>query len=98
SIALAAGGAIERATLLTTVRKRVVQALRSLDGGRSAGRIDERWYWAAPLLLEDRPAVDTWLAMVDPFLSEAETGPTDLARVRDAIKTVLNDPGHLGKR
>ena len=98
SIALVAGVAIERETLLTTVRKKVVQALRSLSGGRSEGRIDERWYWAAPLLLEDRAAVDVWLAMVDPFLSEGETGPTDLARVRDAIEAVLNDPGQLGQR
>jgi len=98
SIALAAGGAIERATLLTTVRKKVVEALRSLDGGRSAGRIDERWYWAAPLLLEDRAAVDIWLAMVDPFLSEGETGQPDLTRVHDAIQAVLNDPGQLGQR
>ena len=98
SIALTAGGAIERTTLLTAVRKQVVQALRSLAGGRSAGRIDERWYWAAPLLLEDRAAVDNWLEMVDPFLSEGETGPADLARVRDAIQAVLDDPGQLGRR
>jgi hypothetical protein len=36
--------------------------------------------------------------MVDPFLTEGETGPTDRARIRDAIKAVLADPRQLGKR
>lgn len=98
SLALAAGGAIERATLMTNVRQKVVKGLRSLAGGPAAGRIDERWYWAALLLLENRRAVDSWLATPDPFLSEGETGPVDLARVRDAIQSVLDNPGQLGRR
>ena len=96
--ALLAGVPVERAALLTAIRKQVVQALRSLAGGRSSGRIDERWYWAAPLLLEDRRAADGWLAAVDPFLSEGETGPSDLDRVLDAILAVLDEPEQLGRR
>ena len=98
SFALVAGGSVERATLLRAVRKQVVQALRSLAGGRSAGRIDERWYWAALLLLEDRGTVDGWLATVDPFLSEGETGLSDLDRVRNSIQAVLDYPEQLGRR
>lgn len=96
--ALAAGAPVERAALLTGVRKQVVLALRSLEGGRSSGRIDERWYWAAPLLLEDRREADCWLATIDPFLREGEAAPSDLDRVRDAIHAVLNEPEQLGRR
>ena len=48
------------------------------------------------LLLEDRRAADGWLAAVDPFLSEGETGPSDLDRVLDAILAVLDEPEQLG--
>lgn len=98
SFALREGAPIERAALLAAVRKRVVEALRPLGGRGSSGRIDERWYWAAPLLLEKRQAVESWLMTADPFLSEGETGPTDLGRVREAILTVLDNPSQLGRR
>jgi hypothetical protein len=98
SFALSEGIAIERSALLAAVRKRIVQALRPLGGGGSAGRIDERWYWAAPLLIEDRQAVESWFKSADPFLGEGETGPADLDRVREAIQAVLDDPGQLGRR
>jgi hypothetical protein len=98
SFALAAGSPVERATLLKAVRKLVVLALRSLAGGRSVGRVDERWYWAAPLLIEGRQSVDAWLASEDPFLGEGETGPSDLDRVRGAIEAVLDNPEQLGQR
>jgi hypothetical protein len=97
-VALEARGPIERTTLLATVRQNVVKALRPLGRVPSTGRIDERWYWAAPLLLEDRRAVDSWLATADPFLSGEEAGSLDLARVQDAIGMVLDDPGRLGRR
>jgi Helicase conserved C-terminal domain len=98
SIALAAGGPIERTTLLEMVRKNVVEALRALGRSRTVGRIDERWYWAAFLLLEDRRAVERWLATADPFLSDDETGTFDVGRVQDAIQAILEDPGLLGRR
>lgn len=97
SFALSEGAAVERSALLAAVRKRIVPVLRSLGGGGPVGRIDERWYWAAPLLIEDRQAVESWLS-ADPLLSEGETGPADLDRVREAIQAVLDDPGQLGRR
>lgn len=35
--------------------------------GKRAGRQDDRWYWAAPVLLDKRDAVLAWLSSVDPF-------------------------------
>lgn len=96
--ALSENGPLERTALVAAVRKRVVQALRPLGGRGTAGRIDERWYWAAPLLLEDKQAIDNWLMADDPFLSDSETGPADLGRVREAVRTILHDPGQLGRR
>lgn len=97
-LALAAGAPVERAALLANVRKQIAQALRTLGGGRSSGRADERWYWAALLLLEKRQLVDAWLETFDPFLAEEESGPSELDRVREAIQSILARPQQLGRR
>lgn len=98
AVALDSGAPVERAALLKTVRSRVVEALRPLGGRAASGRIDERWYWGALLLIEKRAAIDSWLAGADPFLSDGETGAVDLGRVREAIETILDDPAQLGRR
>lgn len=96
--AIAAGGPVEPATVVRAAAAQVRSALKRLPSGIPGGRADERWYWAAPLLLEGVSSVDLWLAEDDPFLSFAEKPPLDLERVRAAITSVLEDPASLGPR
>lgn len=57
------GIAVDR--ILEDVEARVADALRSLDQGHTTeGRVDDRWYWWAPVLLDvaaDGPAGRHWL-------------------------------------
>jgi len=49
----AAAGPINAAALTAVVRRRVEEALEPLLADASqGGQVDERWYWAAPLLLD----------------------------------------------
>lgn len=41
-----------REALLAVVRSRVEDAIQRLPAGRSDGPVDQRWYWAAPFLLD----------------------------------------------
>ena len=45
----------DRDAVIATISKRIEDALAPLAGyGRSDGPVDQRWYWAAPLLLDHR--------------------------------------------
>ncbi|MBP2512664.1 helicase-related protein [Sphingomonas sp. PvP018] len=96
--AIEAGGPADPATVLRAAAAHVRSALRRLPPSTSTGRVDERWYWAAPLLIEGAPSLHRWLADDDPFLASSETTPPDLERVRAAISAVVEDPGSLGRR
>jgi Helicase conserved C-terminal domain len=83
--------------VVSLVENRLRLALEPLLGrSPTDGRVDERWYWAAPLLLdhEANPAVATeWLAR--PRLSAVWAGPDerggDFARHVDAARTIATE-------
>jgi hypothetical protein len=64
---------------LRVIEERVATRLAPLLASRpSEGRVDERWYWATPFLLdleEDADMAYAWLGRVN--VSEAWTGPDD---------------------
>ncbi|TFI58624.1 hypothetical protein E2493_09400 [Sphingomonas parva] len=82
---------ISRAELVTLVRRRISVKLGNL-GRHRRGRVDERWYWAAPILLEDPDVVRTWLDT-----DEQLTAP-ELTALASAIRSVLDEPEQLGRR
>ncbi|USQ75664.1 helicase-related protein [Ornithinimicrobium cryptoxanthini] len=50
---------LERSAMLDVVRDRVEGLLRRLPTGRGDGAVDQRWYWAAPILLDRLQGVST---------------------------------------
>ncbi|WP_164759152.1 helicase-related protein [Mesorhizobium sp. M6A.T.Ce.TU.002.03.1.1] len=96
--AVAAGAPIDRQDVLKLAEARIRTALKSLPSGGQAGRVDDRWYWAAPLLLEGDAANRDWRRMDDPFLASKEAIQVDLERVKGAIYAILAHPDRLGRR
>jgi hypothetical protein len=95
--AIAAGAPVEPAMVLKSAARHIRQALKKLPG-RNAGRADERWYWAAALLVEGPAITERWLAQDDAFLASSETVATDLDRVRQAIEAMTGTVAPLGRR
>lgn len=96
-LALRTGRPVGRAEALDVVRKALEPKLRSLARPAGGGRADDRWYWAAPLLLEPDLA-RAWIAAPDPFGFEAEARGPEATRLLRAIKAVLQRPQDLGPR
>lgn len=96
TLAIVAGAPVSGKEAVSGVRRRVTERLKSLPAP-AKGRADERWYWAAPLLL-DREAALSWLAAFDPFGFDAETRPPDTEHLIVAMRDILRDPAELGPR
>lgn len=96
--AINSAGPIDVRFVLDAASIQIKAALKCIEGGTTTGRPDERWYWAAPLLLEGIPTAWDWLGTDDPFLTTKEIGSTDLDSVNDAITSILKDPSQLGRR
>ncbi|MCK1513075.1 hypothetical protein IVB22_10930 [Bradyrhizobium sp. 190] len=96
--AIAAGASVEPSQVLKVAEARIRAALKMLSPGTQMGRVDDRWYWAAPLLLEEGSHNQQWVSMEDPFLAAKEVVSTDLDRVKEAISAILDHPEQLGKR
>jgi hypothetical protein len=96
--AIETGEPAEPGVVLRAVAAKVRLALKKLSTSPSTGRVDERWYWAAPILVEDAASTHLWLAQDDPFLASGETATPDLERVRAAIAAIVGEPGLLGRR
>lgn len=85
------------AEALKVVKERVAARLEPLLAGRATdGRVDERWYWATPFLLdsiEDPDATYAWIGRAN--LSAAWAGPDergeDFARHLDAMRWLTPD-------
>jgi hypothetical protein len=79
-------------------------ALGSLPRTSTKGRPDERWYWAAPILLDGSNPVREWLASRDAFGFQSATGAEreevrgDELRMRDAIDGLLDGSWSLGRK
>lgn len=98
--ALRAGQPVAQEAMLREARRAITRALKSLQRGATGGRADERWYWAAPLLLDKR-AARQWLNQKDPFfLGDLREGPRalDVATIRRAIEDVIEERSPLGRR
>jgi hypothetical protein len=95
SLATKNGRPVSASSAEAAVRRQIVGALKSLPKGRPEGHPDERWYWAAPLLL-DGPEARTWLAEKNPLAwnDGRDQGP-DPAR---AMRLILAHPERLGRR
>jgi hypothetical protein len=71
--------------------------------GKRTGRRDDRWYWIAPILLENKEAVRSWLQSADPFgfaaEAEAERGQTtsEEYRLRAAVQGAIDGTLRLGR-
>jgi hypothetical protein len=94
SLALEYGGLIPVANAFRLVKKKIDQALKNLPPGPSQGRVDERWYWAAPLLLDEAASL-AWLKMKDPLGQMLERSDLDLV---PGMLQVLKVPRELGVR
>ncbi|MEZ5281753.1 MAG: helicase-related protein [Acidimicrobiales bacterium] len=92
---------------LDQVRSRVREQLRPMVESLTAtaptsGPVDQRWYWATPLLLDlnNYPrAVDDWFGRIEAYDDwTGDTPPTNLRRHMDeAWQLVLEGPEHLGR-
>lgn len=96
--AIAAGAPVEPGDVLKEAGRHIRLALKKLPAGKAEGRIDERWYWAAPLLIEGSKVIEQWLGQDDAFLASKETTATDLDRVRGAIEAMIAAADTLGRR
>lgn len=97
ALALDAGGAVPSARAEGVVRKRIAEALKTVSAlGRSDGHPDERWYWAAPLLLDGADA-KTWLNQRHP-LGVWDDGRDHGPDPTKAMRLVLAHPERLGPR
>jgi hypothetical protein len=72
---------VSRHSLVTEVQRRIETALAALvKGAPGDGLEDERWYWAAPLLLDrrrDREATAAWLSTSVAFRGLSAGGSVD---------------------
>lgn len=106
--------AVKRASSLPSMdqvigpaERRIARALRSiLPRRRGSAPVDERWYWAAPLLLDyqEAPALTAeWLAHegnTNVWAGDDVTAPEDtdsaLIDALTAARGVIDDPSQLG--
>lgn len=98
SHAVASGQPVEPSILLRSVAQKIRSALKLLPPGKPAGRVDERWYWAAPLLIEGREATLGWLSTADPFMASKELGWSERDRVMEAITAIIAGSNTLGRK
>ncbi len=96
--AIAAGTPVKPGMVLKSAGRHIRQALKKLPAGSTVGRVDERWYWAAALLIEGEALTEQWLAQEDAFLASSETAATDLDRIRNAIEAMIETVASLGRR
>jgi hypothetical protein len=102
--ACARGGPVPIDDALSQAIKKIKVAAAGLPRTSTKGRPDERWYWAAPVLLDGSQPVREWLASRDAFGFqvatgvEREEGRSDARRVGDAIDGLLDGSWTLGRK
>ncbi len=99
---LATNGAVATSeAVLSVAASRVRELLKpALETARSDGPPDERWYWAAPLLLDrlQHPGVARWLEAKDKWAWRCMAGDDDthFAQHVDTARRFFAEPGPLG--
>jgi len=69
ALARATGGPQTLDQVLDQVEADLVDALSELPTQNREGRVDERWYWAAPLMLDSRADAAPWMGHKRQYLS-----------------------------
>jgi hypothetical protein len=98
------GGPIPIDDALSQAIKTIRGVVGDLPRTTTSGRPDERWYWAAPVLLDGPKPVRDWLASRDAFGfqsatgAEREEGRSDELRMRDAIEGLIDGSWTLGRK
>jgi hypothetical protein len=104
NIACTKGAPVALDDALSHAIKKIKPAVGGLPRTSTKGRPDERWYWAAPVLLDGSLPVREWLASHDAFGSQAAKGDerdevrNDELRMRDAIDGLLDGSWTLGRK
>lgn len=97
----------DASAVLRAAREQVELALRRLPAGAAGGAVDQRWYWAAPLLLDmalDSEATREWLDDADQMLTwggideEDETDDSWWSHVEEAQEMAFGSGKGLGRR
>lgn len=90
ALRLGEGSPIPMEMLLADTKEKCERLLSRLDRGQSGNRPDERWYWAAPALLEsDSANLADWCRRSDGWVAaDAEHDPG--ARFRDHINLLVS--------
>ena len=102
--ACARAGPVPIDDALLQATKRIKEAMQGLPRTSTKGRPDERWYWAAPILLDGPKPVSDWLASRDPFGFQSAKGAerdevrSDEVRMREAIDGLLDGSWTLGRK
>lgn len=114
-LAASLGGALtvpDREAIIAAAERRLALAVRPLISGRpSDGVVDERWYWAAPLLLDaqdDANRVREWIGRYGVHATwsggagtaataEPEDADSAWSEVSEEARAVVRDPGVLGR-
>jgi hypothetical protein len=105
----AVGQVPTRAEVIASARQRIERALRSILSrrGTGVGPVDERWYWAAPLLLDAKSEPETnaaWLGRANAATvwqseqsaaSDGEDSTFDEAVIN--AREIIKVPGGLGR-
>jgi hypothetical protein len=102
AFALEHGEPVAPTEALDKISRSVAKCLKSLPKGATKGRIDERWYWAAPLLL-DGPGSIAWLRTHDPLGQRMERGARAIDQGLElnlvpGMLAILAHPTELGAR
>lgn len=93
-----ADGPVDRASLVASVRRQVVRALRDLDAPDPAsGPEDARWYVAAPLLLDEQAHPGSATALLD-AARNLGTDAQYWRRHQERLRDLVEDRSALGRR
>lgn len=82
------------------VRGQIEQALTSLPDGAADTPVDQRWYWAAPFLLDNEESVPDQQRFVDgmPRLGSADSDDQQAGLLEHVHVARALDPAGLGRR
>lgn len=92
ALRLGDGKPISQDVLLEDTKQRCEELLALLPEGAEGNRPDERWYWAAPAMLESRSRLKEWCLSEDGWVS-ANTDHDPGTRFRDHLNLFIDSMG-----
>ncbi|MBN2056915.1 helicase, partial [bacterium] len=82
------GQPIAADALLEAAVSRIEGLLKMLPSGGSGNRADERWYWAAPAMLDGMTGANAWLAGINRWMATIDVDDPD-TRFKDHVLLFL---------